>query len=94
MKVLMTSNNVNEQQESLCLSLQQNRRVIERALVNSETEFPRSFSMRLLTQNKADLGLGLFRFFVVSFSFLSFMKRKFERNNYIEHSDDKPTQKK
>lgn len=86
MKALTTSNALKEQRESLCLQLQQNRRIMSHALVDGAGEFPRSFTMRLLTQKKAAVGLRLFRVVAGGFSFLSLMKRRLARTSYIEHS--------
>ncbi|AJQ95636.1 hypothetical Protein YC6258_03600 [Gynuella sunshinyii YC6258] len=41
--------------------------------------------MRLITQNKVAVGISISRIFSVGFSFLSFMKRKLERNSRVEH---------
>lgn len=85
MKTLISASTLREQREFLCLQLQQNRQVMAHALEPGDSDFPRSFSMRLITQKKIAVGLRIFRLISYGFSFLPLTKRRSENVHHIEH---------
>lgn len=85
-----TANSLRKQRESLCQKLQQNRGYLAHHLSTNDETFPRSLTMRLLTQNNATIpivewpqtGMRIYRIISSSFYLMNLVK-----HNLLSHKD-------
>lgn len=88
----ITANSLDKKRELLCLELQQNRRYLAQKLSTNDETFPRSLTMRLLTQNNTTIpivdwpqtGIRIYRVISSSFYLMKSIK-----HNLFSHKDNK-----